>query len=157
MATATLMARSKEHPSKVRQVRVTELDWHTFMKRHAHSHLLMGEYDSDEKPIGAKRSRLMLLKGLARALCRRGNYAVTMIRDGEVGDLAMVGVEHREDADRISRVFRARVNARVGPWCSQRSFTVDAASYRRIAMALLMAQRPQRTFSRPLLDQGRIE
>ena len=145
----------KERTSKPRQVQVTELDWHTFMKRHPRSHLLMGEYDPDERPIAAKRSRLMLLKGLAGALCRRGNYAVTMLRDGEVGDLAMVAVEHREDADRISRALRARMNARFGAWCSHRSFNIDAASYRRIAMALLASQPQQRTLRRSLLDQSR--
>jgi len=130
---------SRERPGKERQVRAAELDWRTFMKRHACAHLLMGECDSDEKSMDEKRSRLVLLRGLAQALCRRGNYAVTILRSGEVGDLAMVGVEHREDADRISRAVHARTAPCFGAWGSHRCFNIDAAAYRRIALVLLVS------------------
>src|SRR5271169_2378953 len=95
-----------------------ELSWSAFMKRHTHAHLLMGVFTPDAELHGGRRSRLLLLRGLGQALCAHGDYSVTMLQDSEDGDLAMIGVAHREDADRISRTLRARTAPRFEPWCS---------------------------------------
>jgi hypothetical protein len=117
----------------------TELSWSAFTTRQVEAHLLMGDFDLDEKLVKGKRGGLGLLRELARALCRRGNYALTMLRHLDGGDLAMVGVDHREDANRLSRTLRARTAPRFGPWLSHRAFSVDAPAYRRISLALLAA------------------
>jgi hypothetical protein len=109
------------------------------MKRHTHAHLLMGVFTPDEKLHGGKRSRLLLLRGLGQALCAHGDYSVTILHDLDDGDLAMVGVAHSNDANRISRMLRARTAPCFGPWCSHRSFNIDAAVYRRITLALLVS------------------
>jgi hypothetical protein len=116
-----------------------ELPWSAFMKRHTGAHLLMGVFTPDEKLHGGKRSQLVLLRGLGQALCARGAYSVTILRDLDGGDLAMVGVAHRTDADRISRTLAARTAPRFDPWRSHRSFNIDARAYRRIALALVVA------------------
>jgi len=115
-----------------------ELNWRDFMKRHVRAHLLTGEDDPHEELRELKRGRLNLMRGLARALCRRGNYAVTIIHDWSAGDLAMIGVEHREDAERICRAVKARRAPPIGSWCSHRSFAMDGATYGRIALALAL-------------------
>lgn len=137
------MASSADGPkavamAKCKATRPIELNWHDFMKRHVCAHLLTGEDDPHEELRELKRGRLNLIRGLARALCRRGNYAVTIIHDRSAGDLAMIGVEHREDADRICRAVRARRAPPIGSWCSHWSFDIDAAAYGRIALALVL-------------------
>ncbi len=81
--------------------------------------------------------QLAMLKGLARVLCRRGQFAVTILRGAEGEDYAMIAVEHREDVLRVSRVLGGRIAAPFGPWLSHRSFSIDSAAYRKIAVALL--------------------
>jgi len=134
-----------------------ELSWNAFMKRHTHAHLLMGVFTPDEMLHGGKRSRLVLLRGLGQALCARGAYSVTILHDLEVGDLAMVGVAHRADADRLSWTLGARTAPRFDPWRSHRSFSIDAAAYRRIALALLLRQdtRPLRFGESSIADTVR--
>jgi hypothetical protein len=112
------------------------LAWSAFMKRVGRAHLLMGTFDADETLKQQRRRQSVLLKGLARALCRQGRYAVTILHDLEGEDLAMIAVEHRLDANRISRTLGGRAAASFGPWLSHRSFTIDASTYRRIALAL---------------------
>jgi hypothetical protein len=124
--------------AKCKATRPIELNWHDFMKRHVRAHLLTGEYDPHKELREVKRGRLSLMRGLARALCRRGNYAVTIVHDRSAGDLAMIGVENRGDADRICRAVRARRALPIGSWCSHRSFALDAPAYGRIALALAL-------------------
>jgi len=113
---------------------VTELPWRVFMDRHARAHLLMGEFDHDEELTRGKRNRNALLSGLAQAKCRRGNYAVTILHDVEGDDIAMIGIEHVDDAMRISRALRARSAPRFDPWLSHRSFKIDTQARRRMAL-----------------------
>jgi hypothetical protein len=105
------------------------------MKRGTPAHLLTGAFDPDEGE--GRRRRLVLLKGLARALCRHGNYAVTILRDVDGGDLAMVAVENDKEAVRFGGTVGARNAERFAPWISHRSFNIDTAMYRRIALVLL--------------------
>ena len=123
---------------KRKALRPNELNWHDFMRRHVRAHLLTGEDDPHEELRALNRGRLNLMRGLARTLCRRGNYAVTIIHDRSAGDLAMIGVEHREDADRICRAVKARRALPIGSWCSHRSFAMDGAAFGRIALALIL-------------------
>jgi hypothetical protein len=124
--------------AKCKATRPIELKWHDFMTRHQRAHLLTGEDDPHEELRELKRGRVNLMRGLARALCRRGNYAVTIIHDRSAGDLAMIGVEHREDAERICRAVKARQALPIGSWCSHRSFAMDGAAFGRIALALIL-------------------
>jgi hypothetical protein len=148
-------ARRKTLPAESRAQRlrgqVTELSWNAFMKRHVHAHLLMGSFNPDETLMQG--NRLVLLRGLARACCTRGNYAVTILQNVEGGDLAMVAAEHREDADRISRIIHGRMAPRFDPWYSHRSFNIGAAAYRRIAVALARRLTLGRIRSRPSLPR----
>jgi hypothetical protein len=123
------------------------------MKRHVHAHLLMGSFNTNEKSMQENRNRLVLLRGLAQACCTRGNYAVTILRDVEDGDLAMVAAEHREDADRISRIIHGRMAPRFDPWYSHRSFNICAAAYRSIAVALARGLTLGRIRGRPSLPR----
>jgi hypothetical protein len=125
--------------AKTRRSLAIELSWGAFMKCQAHAHLLMGVFDLDEELVSGTRARLALLRALARVLVRRGNYAVNLLRNLDGGDLAMMGLQDRGDADRIAQALRARKAPRFGPWLSHRSFTIDAAAYRRIEAALLVA------------------
>ncbi len=118
-----------------------ELDWRIFMTRHAHAHLLTGEYGLEDKLREERRGRLMLLKGLASAFCRSGDYAVTVVRDRGAGDFAMIGIEDRQDFNRISQAVRARRGPPIGSWHTHRSFDFDAAAYRRIALVLVSEAR----------------
>ena len=90
------------------------------MKRHRHAHLLMGDFDPDEKLTQGNLHQLVLLRGLAQASCTRGDYAVTILREADNGDLAMVATEHHEDANRISRTLQARMAPSFDPWRSLR-------------------------------------
>jgi hypothetical protein len=107
------------------------------MARHARAHLLTGEYGLEDNLREERRGRLMLLKGLAHTFCRSGDYAVTVLRDRGAGDFAMIGIEHREDFNRISQAVRARTAPAIGSWRTHRSFGFDAAAYRRIALVLV--------------------
>jgi hypothetical protein len=109
------------------------------MKHQAHAHLLMGVFDLDEELVAGMRARLALLRALARVLVGRGSYAVNLLRNLDGGDLAMMGLQCRDDADRIAQTLRARNAPRFGPWLSHRSFTIDAAAYRRIEAVLLVS------------------
>jgi hypothetical protein len=106
------------------------------MRRREPAHLLMGTFEPDAGPADGRRHQLALLKRLARALCRRGMYAVTFLRGTDGEDLAMVAVEHRADTLRVSRTLQARTAAPFGPWLSHRCFFFDAATRRRVASAL---------------------
>lgn len=125
-------SRPKKPPSPA-----IELRWGAFMRRHTPAHLLTGIFDRNEKPITAKRRELALLRALARAVCKRGCYAVTILHDQNgIGDLAMVAAEHRHDADRFARTVQARQASRFGSWLSHRSFEIGPAAYQGIALAL---------------------
>jgi len=106
------------------------------MKREAPAHLLTGVFELDGTAAGGRRQQLALLKGLARVLCRRGKYAVMILRGADGEDLAMVAIDHREDALRLSRSLEGRIAAPFGPWHSHRAFSIDATTYRRMAIAL---------------------
>lgn len=116
--------------------RVTELSWNTFMRRHRRAHLLTGTINVSEERTGGERTLLVLLKGLALACCRSGDYAVKVLRDVDGIDLAMVASAHRADADRLSRTTRARLAPCFAPWSSHRCCEIDAASYCSIALTL---------------------
>ena len=106
------------------------------MKRHAGAHLLTGTFDPQKQTSGNRRGQLALLRGLARANCRHGRYAVTILRGADGGDLAMLAVEHGEDALQVSRVLGGRAAAPFGPWLSHRCFSIDASAHRRMTLAL---------------------
>ena len=116
--------------------RAHALSWGAFMKQYPRAHLLTGGYDALEKLPKGHRSRAAVLKDLATAICRHGHYAVTTLRNIEDGDLAMVGVECRQDADRLSRIVDARIAPVFGGWHSHRSFSFDEMAYARIAARL---------------------
>jgi hypothetical protein len=116
--------------------RARALSWGTFMKQHPRAHLLTGTYDAIEKLPKGIRSRATLLKQLAAEICRRGHHAVTTLRNFEDGDLAMVGLERQQDADRLCRAVDARIAPRFGGWLSHRSFSFDTDAAGRIAARL---------------------
>lgn len=127
---------SKGKRAKKPRIQATEFPWGTFMKRHSRAHLLTGVFDpSDHLAKGADHG-LVLLRAVAQVLCRRGHYAVIVLRQSESNDLWMVGTECREDADRIARAFCALNAPRFDPWRSHRSFEMNTAAYHGIAMAL---------------------
>jgi hypothetical protein len=127
---------SKEGRASEPRLRVAELPWNAFMKRHLRAHLLTGVFDPDGHLAKRARQQFILLRALAQVLCRRGNYAVTVLRQSEGDELAMVGTEYREDSDRIARAVRARHAPCFGPWRSHRSFEIDVAAYCGVALAL---------------------
>jgi hypothetical protein len=106
------------------------------MKRHPHAHLMTGTCDAAEKPRRADRSPASLLKELAAAICRHGDYAVTTLRNFEEGDLVMIGIVHRRDAERLAGAVDANVASRFGGWLTHRSFGFDAEMVRRKAARL---------------------
>ncbi|MFI5003188.1 MAG: hypothetical protein ACHQK9_25155 [Reyranellales bacterium] len=107
------------------------------MKRHPRAYLLMGVYDGNQEPPDKKPRHAALLKKLAMAICRHGPFAVTTLRNFEDGDFALAAVEHRADADRLTRAVKAHTAPRFGPWRSHRSFTFDAKAYSRISALLV--------------------
>jgi hypothetical protein len=137
MASAQRIAPREKGREAARRGAVNEIAWSVFVKRQVPAHLLMGAFEAEENPAGGRRHQLALLKGVSRVLCRRGKYAVTILRNADGEDLAMVAVEDREDALRVSRTLRGRSAAPFGPWLSHRSFSIDASTYRRIAIALV--------------------
>jgi hypothetical protein len=101
------------------------------MKRHPRAHLVTGSYDAAEKLLRHDRSHASLLKELAAAICRHGDYAVTTLRNFEDGDLVMIGIAYRRDADRLAGAVDANVAPRFGGWLTHRSFSFDAGKLRR--------------------------
>jgi hypothetical protein len=136
MASAQRIAPRGNVRKAVRRGAANEIAWRVLTKRQAPAHLLMGAFEAEENPASGRRHQLALLKGLARVLCRRGKYAVTILRNADGEDLAMLAVENREDALRVSRTLHGRSAAPFGPWLSHRSFSIDSSTYRRIAIAL---------------------
>jgi hypothetical protein len=106
------------------------------MKRHPHAHLVTGTCNASGKRVRHGRSRPSLLEDLAAAICRHGDYAVTMLRNFEEGDLAMIGIAHRRDADRLARAIDAGVAPRFGGWLTHRSFRFDSKRVGTIAARL---------------------
>jgi hypothetical protein len=137
MASAQRIAPRGKGRVAARRGAVNEIAWSILMKRRVPAHLLMGAFDGEEQPAIGRRHQLALLKGLGRVLCRRGKYAVTILRNADGEDLAMLAVEDREDALRVSRTLCGRSAAPFGPWLSHRSFSIGASTYRRIAIALV--------------------
>jgi hypothetical protein len=106
------------------------------MKRHPHAHLVTGTFDAAWKPLRHGRSRASLLKELATAICRHGDYAVTTLRSFEEGDLVMIAVACRRDADRLAGAVDANVASRFGGWLTHRSFGFDVEMVGRVAVLL---------------------
>jgi hypothetical protein len=110
------------------------------MKLRDGAHLLTGAFDPAASTAEGRRHQLALLKRLARAFCRHGKYAVTILRNADGEDLAMFAVERQEDALRVSRTLQGQTAEPFGPWLSHRSFTIDAAAYHRLTTALPATQ-----------------
>lgn len=106
------------------------------MKRHPHAHLVTGTCDLAGKRLRHGRSRASLLKELAAAICQHGDYAVTTLRSFEEGDLVMIGIASRCDADRLAAVVDANVASRFGGWLTHRSFSFDVERGGRMAARL---------------------
>ena len=133
------MATRKPQPWGRRQEpegRARRLAWRAFMKRHPSAHLVTGTCNTVEKLVRRDRSRPSLLKELAVAICRHGDYAVTTLRNFEDGDLAMIGTARRRDADRLAGAVDAGVAPRFGGWLTHRSFSFDADRVGRMAARL---------------------
>jgi len=133
---ATRRPRPEKGVAESREGRAHRLAWSAFMKRHPHAHLVTGTCDAAGKPILRDRSRASLLKELAAAICRHGDYAVTTLRNFEDGDLTMIGIAHRRDADRLAGAVDANVAPRFGDWLTHRSFSFDAEMVGRMAAGI---------------------
>jgi hypothetical protein len=140
MALAQRTALPRKKPKAAKRAPCSELAWSAFMKRHDSAHLLMGTFDSREQTSGDRRRQLALLKRLARAICRHGQYAVKILHSADGGDLAMLAVEHGEDALLVSRTLRGRVAAPFGPWLSHRAFSIDTVAGHRMALTLALSR-----------------
>jgi hypothetical protein len=113
-----------------RKGRACHVAWGTFMQRHPHAHLVTGTCEAVEKLIRRDRTHASLLKELAAAICRHGDYAVTMIRNIAEGDLVMIAIAVRCDADRLAEAVDANVAPRFGDWLTHRSFGFEVEMVR---------------------------
>ena len=102
------------------------------MKRHCRAHLVTASHDCPETPLREGYRAAEALKLLASAICRRGSYAVTTLRNTDEGDCAMVAIQNREDANRFSEAVGACELPLFGRWLSHSSFVYDARSKARI-------------------------
>src|SRR5260370_27133583 len=116
MPSTARMARSAGRIASRQEGQAGVLSWSAFMQQHPRAHLLTGTCDVADRLITGHRTRAALLKRLGSELCRLGHYAVTMLRNSEAGDLAMVAVERREDADRLSQAGEARSAPLICDW-----------------------------------------
>lgn len=119
------------------------------MKRHDGAHLLMGTFDAADETATSRRGDIALLRRVARMRCRRGRYAVTILSGADGGDLAMLAVEHRDDALQVSRALRGRTAVPFGPWLTHRCFRIDATSRRAMTVATMSRVGPDRRPPQP--------
>ena len=133
MVPAQRAIQPRKRAKATKQVPRGEFTWSTFMERHTRAHLLMGSFESPVETFGRHQAQLALLKRLARENCRRGSHAVTILRSADGGGLAMLAIEHHDDALLVARVLQGRIAAPFGPWLSHWAFSIDAAACRRFA------------------------
>ena len=133
MALAQRAALSRKKAKVTKQVPRGEFTWSTFMARHTRAHLLMGSFEGPVEAAGRHRAQLALLKRLARENCRRGGHAVTILRSADGGGLAMLAIEHHDDALLVAQVLEGRIAAAFGPWLSHWAFSIDATACRRFS------------------------